>query len=89
MSNVREQLPAFHYFNVGNDYSGSKGKRRYKILTNQMEKTISIFVYEGDLCFELAKEQDGILFEEIFDLTPDGFEKMKSWLGEKMDEGIS
>ena len=85
MSDVRRQLPAFHYFQVGNEYSGSEKGRRYKITTDRESKSLKAHVYEEPLCFELTKEKHGLLFEETFDLSPEGFLDMQNWLEEKMD----
>lgn len=84
MSTIREQLPAYHYFQVGNGYTGNIGKRRYKIATDKGEKKMTAYVYDGPLCFELTVEKGGILFTEEFELSPEGFEACEDWLEEKM-----
>ena len=86
MATIEEQLPAFHYFHVGNGYTGNIGNRRYKIITDKSEKKMTVHVYDGPLCYELTKEKGGILFTEEFELTEEGFDTCLKWLAEKMGE---
>ncbi len=86
MASIEEQLPAFHYFHVGNGYTGNIGNRRYKIITDRNEKKLTAHVYDGPLCYELTKARDGILFTGEFELTEEGFDQCRKWLEEKMRE---
>lgn len=84
MSSIEEQLPGFHYFQVGNGYTGNIELRSYKIITDRAEKKIGAHVYDGPLCYELAIEQKKILHSGEFELSPEGFEECKRWLVEIM-----
>lgn len=85
MSKIHEQLPAYHYFQVGNGYTGSIGKNKYKIKTDKGEGKIFAYVYDCPYCFEIALEQEKILHTEEFELSPQGFEACKSWLAERVE----
>ena len=72
------EIPGWHYFKSGNDYSGSIGEFAYKIKNGDSLKCLT---WHGRLCSMKAT----IEHEKDFEKTPEGFMEMVGWIEELMD----
>ncbi len=66
-------IPKFHYFKCGNDYSGSCGDFSYKIIYGEKLRCLT---WHGRLCSMKAQ----IEHEQEFDCSQEGFDEMIKWL---------
>ena len=79
-------LPTLHTFAMNNEFTGSCGELRYKIVPNvekltqkevDMEKSsITAEVWHGPFCYEKSQMEA----KEIFPMSEEGRLKMKAWL---------
>lgn len=66
----------FYYYQSGNIFTGSKGDFNFKIVPDTGEKKLTLMLWHGKLCSELAQMET----EETFELTQEGFDEMVKFL---------
>ena len=67
------QIPKFHYFESGNNYSGSKGDFSYIIKNGDSLKCLT---WHGRLCSDKAVIENTKDFEK----SQEGFDELIKWL---------
>lgn len=71
------QLPAFHYFKVGNGYTGQAGDdKRYKLSVDKGEEKMVVQIWSEPYCLEKSE----VLEAQKFELTEEGFQEAQAWL---------
>lgn len=83
-------LPTLHTFAMGNEFTGSCGALRFKIVPQvekltpkevDMEKsTIMAEVWRGEKCYELSQIED----TQTFPMSDEGRSNLKQWLESKI-----
>ncbi|MGN0571472.1 MAG: hypothetical protein ACI4K9_04765 [Candidatus Fimenecus sp.] len=68
-------IPALSYFEQGNAFAGSLRKDfRFRVV--RADDTLSVAVWNADICFELAENKQ----EQSFALTDDGLRSAGDWI---------
>lgn len=77
-------LPTFAYFDFGNTWSGSLLRDfNYRIEPHAKDEPpcLRVFVWFGDICFDLAEEKE--TFEEEF--SDEGYQRVVEKLNKRID----
>lgn len=69
------EIPKYHYFDCGNDFSGSKDNFAYRIFYGDRFRIVT---WHGRLCSDKAE----IDHEAEFERNEEGFGEMIKWLEE-------
>ncbi len=82
-------IPTLHSFAMKNEFTGSCGQLRFKIVpqvqmltqkeVDMENSTIFAQFWHGPLCYEKSQMEG----EATFPMSPDGREALKKWLEEK------
>ncbi len=70
-------LPTLPHWNYGNNWSGSLGKLRFFMTTEQ--SSVLVEVWDQDVCRELAQIRNSAQFE----LSQKGLDEIRVWLEEQ------
>lgn len=71
------ELPAFHYFEVGNRYSGHIGQeKRYQLVADKDNQLMTVQIWFGPYC----QEKSEVIEAKEFALDDGGYEQMIRWL---------
>ncbi len=71
-------IPQFHYFQSGNDFSGSKEHNQFNFKILYGKENLTLKIWYGMLCSEKAE----IKIEKKFPMQVDGFQEMIHFLEE-------
>ena len=77
---VDQTTPLLHYFESGNNFSGSDRGTRYKIFPNKETGEMTCKVWMGDFCLE--KTDPAQVEEKAFPISEDGRKEMIQWINE-------
>ncbi len=78
---IEIEIPPLSYFESGNPFTGSHGQV-FRFHTAKDGDELSAFVWNEDICFELAENKE----EKRFAMGEEGRVQMKAWLEEKCRE---
>lgn len=87
VAEIREKfmIPVLLFFINKNEFVGSLGEFRYKLIPDNKEKTITAIVWHGTLCLEKSE----IAAQEVFPMDENdttGYENMCAWVNEEYNK---
>lgn len=71
-------IPKVFYFKAGNTHTGSRGPLRYRV--EPADGILHIEVWRQDVCYEVAKEREGIEGSAEYPVSEEGFAQMLDYL---------
>ena len=86
INEIREKfmIPVLLFFENKNEFVGSKGEFRYKLIPDTKEKTLTAIIWLGKFCLEKSE----IFAKSEFVLDEEGYNSMCKWMEEQYNRAV-